>query len=336
MNREFLSQDEVDALMRGVSGESDDSEQQEDRDGIRPYDLATQERIVRGRMPTLEIINDRFARLLRIGLFNFMRRSPEISVSPVRVIKYSEFIRNLPVPTNLNITQIKPLRGNGLFVFEPTLVFLVIDNLFGGDGRFHTRVEGRDFTPTEQRIIQRMLQVVFDDYQKSWQSVYPLTFEYVRSEMHTQFANIATPTEIVVVTTFNIELGSGGGTFHICIPYATLEPIRDLIYSTVQGDHAEPDRRWVRMLTRQVQGAEVELVANLAKIPVTINQLLNMRKGDVIGADIPPLINAEIDGVEIFECRYGTLNGQYAIKVENVLAPVPEDTAAGEHHAKTE
>src|SRR5437016_4587331 len=199
MSNEFLTQDEVDALLKGVGGEKDEPQITEETGGVRPYNLATQERIVRGRMPTLESINDRFARLLRIGLFNFMRRSPEVSVGPVRVIKYSEFIRNLVVPTNLNVVQMKPLRGNALFVFEPTLVFLVVDNLFGGDGRFHSRVEGRDFTPTEQRIIQRMLQVVFDDYQKSWKGIYPLTFEYVRSEMHTQFANIATPTEIVVV-----------------------------------------------------------------------------------------------------------------------------------------
>ena len=331
MSNEFLSQDEVDALLKGVSSEADEVVQ-EDTGGVRSYDLATQERIVRGRMPTLEVINERFARLLRIGLFNFMRRSPEISVGPVRVIKYSEFIRNLVVPTNLNVVQVKPLRGNALFVFEPTLVFLVVDNLFGGDGRFHSRVEGRDFTPTEQRIIQRMLQVVFDDYQKSWKGIYPLTFEYVRSEMRTQFANIATPTEIVVVTTFNIELGAGGGAFHICVPYATLEPIRDLIYSSMQGNHMEPDRRWVRMLSKQVQSAEVDLTANLVSLTLTVDQLLKVKVGDVLSADIPKTVTAQVDGVPIFEARYGALNGQYAIMIERVLTPQDENSA-GEHHA---
>ena len=331
MSNEFLTQDEVDALLNGVSGEEDEVVQ-EDIGGVRSYNLATQERIVRGRMPTLEVINERFARLLRIGLFNFMRRSPEISVGPVRVIKYSEFIRNLVVPTNLNVVQVKPLRGNALFVFEPTLVFLVVDNLFGGDGRFHSRVEGRDFTPTEQRIIQRMLQVVFDGYQKSWKGIYPLTFEYVRSEMHTQFANIATPTEIVVVTTFNIELGAGGGAFHICVPYATLEPIRDLIYSSMQGDHMEPDRRWVRMLSKQVQSAEVDLTANLVSLTLTVDQLLKVKVGDVLSADIPKTVTAQVDGVPIFEARYGALNGQYAIMIERVLTPQDENSA-GEHHA---
>ncbi|MDB5935502.1 MAG: fliM, partial [Massilia sp.] len=158
----FLSQEEVDALLKGVNGDQDDTAAPEESTGVRTYNLATQERIVRGRMPTLEIINERFARLLRVGLFNFLRRSAEVSVGSVRVSKYSEFIRNLVVPTNLNLVHMKPLRGTALMVFDPGLVFLLVDNLFGGDGRFHTRVEGRDFTQTEQRIILRILDIVFE------------------------------------------------------------------------------------------------------------------------------------------------------------------------------
>lgn len=330
MAGEFLSQDEVDALLRGVTGEEDANDEQAQEEGVRPYNLARQERIVRGRMPTLEIINERFARLFRIGLFNFMRRSPEISVGPVRVLKYSEFIRNLVVPTNLNLVQLKPLRGTALFIIDPSLVFAVVDNLFGGDGRFHVRVEGRDFTPTEQRIIHRMLNVIFEDYGKSWSPVHPINFEYVRSEMHTQFANIATPSEIVVATTFNVELGSAGGQLHICIPYASLEPIRDLLYSSMQGDHIEPDKRWLRMLKSQVQLAEVELVAKLATAKVTFNELLNMKKGDFLGMNIEQAITAEVDGVPLFECKYGVVNGQYAIKVEKILAVNPQDNQLGD------
>ncbi len=321
MSKEFLSQDEVDALLRGVTGESEVKNDDQDTSGIRPYNIATQERIVRGRMPTLEIINERFSRLLRIGLFNFMRRTAEISVGPVRVVKYSDFIRNLVVPTNLNLVQAKPLRGTSLFIFDPNLVFLVIDNMFGGDGRFHTRVEGRDFTPTEQRIIQRMLGVVFEDYEKAWKPVYPIKFEYARSEMNTQFANIATPNEVVVTTTFNIELGASGGELHICMPYAMIEPIRDLLYSSLQGDHLEVDKRWVRLLSKQIQNAEVELVANLGREPVTLNQILNMKAGDIISVDIPETIVAEVDNVPVMECNYGVFNGQYALKVSKMLTP---------------
>jgi flagellar motor switch protein FliM len=328
MSHDVLTQDEVDALLKGVNGEDEASVAAEDAEGVRRYNLATQERIVRGRVPTLEIINERFARLLRNGLFNFMRRSPEISVGPVRVIKFGEFVRNLVVPTNINVTQMKPLRGNTLFVFEPSLVFLAVDMLFGGDGRFHTRVEGRDFTPTEHRIIRNMLQVVVDEYQKAWQNVYPLTFDFVRSEMHTQFANIATPTEPVIVTTFNVELAGGHAAMHICTPYATLEPIRDLIYSTMLGDQLEPDRRWVRMLAQQVQDAEVELVANLVTTSLTVNQLLQIKVGDVLSVDIPPSVVAEAHGVPLFQARYGAMNGQYALKVERVFASPAEQSSA--------
>ena len=331
MSNEFLTQDEVDALLKGV-GDDDEQHATVDAGGVRPYNVATQERIVRGRMPTLEVINERFARLLRIGLFNFMRRSPEISVGPVRVIKYSEFTRNLVVPTNINIVQLKPLRGNALFVLEPSLVYLIVDNLFGGDGRFHSRVEGRDFTPTEQRIIQRILRVVFDDYEAAWKNIYPLAFEYVRSEMHTQFANIATPTEVVVATTFNIDLGIGNGAFHICVPYAALEPIRDVIYSTMQGDHMEPDKRWIRMLSKQVQIAEVELCVPLLQTSLTVDQLMRLKVGDVIGVDVPETVQAHVDEVPIFECTYGSRNGQYAIRVERALRVLTEDTVAGESH----
>ena len=332
MTKEFLTQDEVDALLKGVSGEGDDAGTQiEDSSGVRPYNLATQERIVRGRMPTLEIINERFARLFRVGLFNFMRRSAEISVGPVRVQKYSEFIRNLVVPTNLNMVQVKPLRGSALFIFDPNLVFLVVDSLFGGDGRFHTRVEGREFTQTEHRIIQKMLEVVFENYEKSWAPVYEVKFEFMRSEMHTQFASIATPNEVVVTTTYTIELGNASGDFHLCLPYAMLEPIRDILYSSLQGDHMEADKRWVRLLSRQVQAAEVELVANLGQARLTLNQVNQLKVGDVIPLDIPGTLTAEVDGVPVMECNYGVFNGQYALRVERMISHASTDVVPAQN-----
>lgn len=254
MSQDFLSQEEVDALLKGVTGESDEPEQSGDAEaGVRAYNLGTQERIVRGRMPTMELINERFARYLRIGLFNYMHRNAEISVGPIKVQKYSEFIRNLVVPTNLNLVSVKPLRGTALVIFDPNLVFLVVDNMFGGDGRFHTRVEGRDFTATEQRIIQGMLNVVFGEYERSWKPVHELKFEYIRSEMNSQFANIATPSEIVVSTSFTLEFGGATADMHICMPYSMVEPIRDLLYSTMQSDQLSTDKRWVGTLRRQLQ-----------------------------------------------------------------------------------
>ncbi|MBK8891426.1 MAG: flagellar motor switch protein FliM [Dechloromonas sp.] len=319
MSQDFLSQEEVDALLKGVTGELDEAPQEVDTSSVRPYNLATQERIVRGRMPTLEVINERFARQLRVGLFNFMRRTADISVGPIRIVKYNQFIRNLVVPTNLNLVQAKPLRGTALFIFDPNLVFLVVDNMFGGDGRFRARVEGRDFTLTEQRIIQRLLGVVFEEYEKSWKPVFELKFEFLRSEMNTQFANIATPNEVVVVTTFNIEFGSTAGEFHICLPYAMIEPVRDKLNNSMQGEQMVVDKRWLRLLAQQVQMAEVELVATLGQTAVTFDQILKMRAGDIIALEIPEAIIAAVDGVPVMECRYGQFNGQYALKVEKML-----------------
>ena len=320
MSDNFLSQEEVDALLKGVTGDQDDAQSQEDTSGVRPYNLATQERIVRGRMPTLEIINERFARLLRIGLFNFLRRSAEVSVGTVRVSKYSEFIRNLVVPTNLNLAHMKPLRGTSLFVLDPGLVFLLVDNLFGGDGRFHTRVEGRDFTQTEQRIIQRILEIIFETYEKSWEPVYPVKFEYIRSEMNTQFANIATPNEVVVSTTFTIELGPVSGEMHLCMPYSMIEPIRDILTSSLQGETLEVDKRWVRLMTQQIQIAEVEIVADIGTTKVTLGDILNMKEGDIIPLSIPDIISAKVDGTPVMECKYGVFNGQYALRVEKLIS----------------
>jgi flagellar motor switch protein FliM len=334
MAGDFLSQDEVDALLKGVTGETDEPEDStEGTGGVHAYNLGTQERIVRGRMPTLELVNERFARYLRIGLFNYMHRNAEISVGPIRVQKYSEFIRNLVVPTNLNLVIAKPLRGTALFVFDPNLVFLVVDNMFGGDGRFHTRVEGRDFTQTEQRIIQGLLDVTFVEYSKAWKPVYAMAFEYVRSEMNSQFANIATPSEIIVATTFTLEFGGATADMHICFPYSMLEPIRDLLYSTMQSEQLSTDKRWISTLRKQLQGAEVEIVAHLGGSTISLGQILKLKAGDVIPISIPEKIMANVDNIPLMECSYGQQNGQYALKVERFVASeLSAEPAKGENN----
>ena len=332
MNQQILSQDEVDALLQGITGESQKlDEVAVDTSVVRNYDLASQERIVRGRMPTVEIINERFARNIRIGLFNFIRKSPEISIGAIKVQKYSAFLREIVVPTNFNIVSVRPLRGSGLIICDPTLVFVVIDTLFGGAGKYHTRIEGRDFSPTEQRIIRRLVDVITAEYKKAWHGIYPLELDYQRSEMQPQFANIATPGEIVVSTSFTLEIGDASGTIHFCIPYATLEPIRDVLYSTIQGDASEPDQRWVTLLKQQIQSANVELVAELAQAPATVEQLLSFKVGDFIELDLRQAIQAKVVGVPVFDCHYGTSNGKYALKVNQLLTS-SEPGWLGESH----
>ncbi|HRD86098.1 MAG TPA: flagellar motor switch protein FliM [Rubrivivax sp.] len=320
MNQQILSQDEVDALLQGITGESQKLEEEDAPvGGVRNYDLSSQERIVRGRMPTMEVINERFARNIRVGLFNMIRKSPEVSIGGIKVQKFSAFLREIVVPTNFNLVAVKPLRGSGLIVCDPSLVFAVIDSLFGGIGKFHTRIEGRDFSATELRVILRLVETIIAEYRRAWHGIYPLDLEYQRSEMQPQFANVATPSEIVVATAFTLEIGETSGSIHFCIPYSTLEPIRDVLYSTIQGDAAEPDRRWVNLLKQQIQSAQVDLIAELAHAPATVEQLLSFKPGDFIELDLEPVIQAKVDGVPVCDCHYGVSNGRYAVKIEQVL-----------------
>ncbi|MDH5613997.1 MAG: flagellar motor switch protein FliM, partial [Gammaproteobacteria bacterium] len=210
---DLLSQDEIDALLHGVGSGDVDTEGDDSlgEESASAFDFASQDRIVRGRMPTLEMINERFSRLFRVTLFNFLRRSAEISVGAVQMLKFSEYIHTLLVPTSLNMVKMPPLRGTALFVFDPRLVYIVVDNFFGGDGRFHSKIEGREFTATELRIVNMMLNKVFEDLHTAWGPVLPVDFEYTSSEVNPQFANIVSPSEVVVVSSFHIELEGGGG-----------------------------------------------------------------------------------------------------------------------------
>ena len=319
MNQQILSQDEVDALLQGITGESQKLEPEEIKhEAIRNYDIGGQERIVRGRMPTMEIVDERFARNIRLGMFNFIRKSPEVSIGGTKVIKYSAFLREIVVPTNFNIVQIKPLRGSGLIVCDPSLVFAVIDALYGGNGKYHTRIEGRDFSPTEMRVIHRLVDCIITEYRKAWAGIYPLELEYQRSEMQPQFCTVASPNEVVVASSFTLEVGETSGTVHICLPYSTLEPIRDVLYSAMQGE-GEPDRRWIKLLRSQLQSADLPIVAELATARATVEQLLSYKPGDFIELDLQQMIQAKVDGVPVFDCSYGTSNGRNAIKIDRLL-----------------
>ena len=330
-----LSQDEVDALLKGVTGDHDTSAAHPAAAGLAPgppaYRFGTDERIVRSRMHTLEVINERFARHLRGALLTYMRRNADISVGTIQVQKYGDFIRNLPVPANINLIQMRPLRGTALFVLDPKLVFLVVDNLFGSDGRFHVRVEGRDFTPTEQRIIKRLLDLTLESYGSAWQPVHPLDFEYVRSEMHARLANIVTPNELIVNTTFHIEFGPVGGSLNVCIPYSMIEPIRSLLSNPLQ-DEIEVDQRWVKQLAQQVQSADVDLQAEFLTVQSSIGQLLKLQVGDVLPVEIPDLVVARINGVPLMECSYGLSNGRYALMVQKMIKHQHLDSSKENEH----
>lgn len=319
----FLHQDDADRLFSSTTGMGDQSQSSRDEEiapGVRRYNLGSPDRVVRRRMQTLELINERFMRRLRITLFNFLRRNADVSVGGIEVLKYSDFERNLPVPSNLNVVNLDPLKGAGLFVFDPKMVFSVIETLFGGQARTTTRIEGRDFTTTEQRIIERLINLTLQSYSDAWEPVYPIEPKYMRSEMHTKFASITDGNEIVVVTRFHIEFGVTGGVLHVCLPYSTLEPIRDLLIRPFQeAGEFTADTHWANQLSQQVQNAHVDVRALFATIGINLQTLAQLKVGDVLPFDVPTSVSAHIGHVPIFECDYGTHDKRYALRVEKPL-----------------
>lgn len=286
---------------------------------VREHDLSVADRMVRRPMPTLDIVNQRFLRHLRVGVFQFLRRSAEISIAPVEIATYAEFVGALPSPTNYNVVSLQPLRGHGLVVCEAALISALVDALYGGACRLQTVMEGRDFSPTELRVIQRLVGIVCGEYNKAWKEIYPLELAYQRSETHVQFLNVAAPADKLVVTTLRFVIGDFEGAVRIAIPYAVLDPIRDVLYGAQQAQALAEDRRWVTLLTREIQAAEVTLVAELAQPELTIGQLLAMKAGDFIPFDRAPRVVASVDGTPVFACHYGTHNAHYALRIDECL-----------------
>ncbi|MDZ4349085.1 MAG: flagellar motor switch protein FliM [Xanthomonadaceae bacterium] len=337
MADDLLSQDEIDALLNGVDSGVVDTEPPPIAPGeARSFDFASQDRIVRGRLPTLEMINERFVRLWRIGLFNMLRRSAEVSVRGVELIKFGEYVHSLFVPTNLNLTRMKPLRGTGLVLFEPRLVFTVVDNYFGGDGRYPTRIEGREFTATEMRVIQILLQQTFSDLTEAWAPVMPMEFEHINSEVNPHFANIVSPREYVVVSRFHVELDGGAGDLHVTMPWSMLEPIRDLLDAGIQSDRVERDEGWAMALRRQLLDSDIEMSSELARINTTVRGLLTLKSGDILPLDLPKRTPLLVETVPMYIGEYGISNNRRAIRIEQGPLPSPfaeEDAAKANNGA---
>ncbi|MBT8447909.1 MAG: flagellar motor switch protein FliM [Gammaproteobacteria bacterium] len=334
-NSDLLSQDEIDALLSGVDSGDVETEAEEalEPGELQAYDFASQDRIVRGRMPTLEMINERFARNLRISLFNLLRRSPAITAEGVQMSKFGEYVQTLLMPSNLNIVKVKPLRGAGLVVLNPKLVFSLVDCFFGGEGRFPTKVEGREFTATEMRIVERVLQMCFDDLKAAWEPILPVEFEYVNAEINPQFANIVSPGEVVVVSSFHIDLDAGSGYLHITLPYSMLEPIRETLDAGVQSDVKDQDARWQVRLREEITTATVELESTLATKEIALRDVLNFQTGSVINLELPEAVSAVVGGVPVFRAEYGVSRGNMALKVtepvkHEEIVPAPRANGA--------
>lgn len=322
---DLLSQDEIDALLHGVDDveEEEIEELSQEKGNTSDYDFSSQDRIVRGRMPTLEMVNERFARHMRISLFNMMRRTAEVSINGIQMIKFGEYVHTLFVPTSLNMVRFRPLKGTGLITMEARLVFILVDNFFGGDGRYHAKIEGREFTPTERRIIQMLLKLVFEDYKEAWSPVMDASFEYLDSEVNPSMANIVSPTEVVVISSFHIELDGGGGDFHIALPYSMLEPIRELLDAGVQSDKEDTDMRWSKALRDEIMDVPVNLNTRFIETDIPLNQVMELKAGDIIPIEMPEHVTILVEDLPTFRSKLGRSRENLALQVESKI-PRPE------------
>lgn len=314
---DLLSQDEIDALLSGVDSGEVDTEIEEPvaATDAQAYDFTSQDRIVQGRMPALDIVDERFARNLRTSLFNMVRRTATVAAEGLQLSKFGEYAHTLVLPSNLNLVHMKPLKGTGLVVCNPKLVFSIVDCFFGGEGRSPAKIEGREFTMTEMRIVRKFVDVVFQDLQEAWELVMPVEFEYIDSEVNPQFANIVTPSEVVLVSSYHIDLEGGSGQLQIVLPYSMVEPIRELLATGGQNDATEKDERWSHILCEEVKTAEVTLDATLTRAKVSLRDVLTFAPGDVFPIELPQTVVARVDDVPVFRGTYGASRGNVALKV---------------------
>ena len=341
MSTDILSQDEVDALLHGVDDGAVDTTAEEDfNDGeAHSFDFNNQERIVRGRLPTLEMINERFSRYFRVSFFNMLRKTPEISVNGIQMIKFSEYIHTLFVPTSLSLIKMEPLRGTGMIMMDPKLVFIIVDNFFGGDGTIHAKIEGREFTHTELRVIEKVVHMCFDELVKAWKPILEVQFSYHSHEVNPHLANIVSPSEVIVVSSFHIELEGGGGDIHVVFPYSMIEPIRSILDAGVQSDMGDTDDRWAVLMKEELMHAKVELTGLFAEKELKVSDLINFQAGDIIPIEMPEQVTLMADDMPILRGMYGEHDGNVAIKVETIIeladqveAPIPK---LGEDDAET-
>ncbi|HIJ50264.1 MAG TPA: flagellar motor switch protein FliM [Nitrospinae bacterium] len=321
---EVLSQGEVDALLRGVGDgevETETDEAPEDESGVIPYDLTSQEKIIRGRLPTLDIINQMFSRLFRNTFSTLMRKSVDVSTVSTDTIKFGDFLRSLPIPSSLHIFRMEPLRGHGLMIVESKLVFAVVDTFFGGSGTQEAKITGRDFSSIEIRMTKSVVLSALGDLEKAWRPVHTVTTNFVRSEVNPQFAAIVPPTDIVLVILFEIEMESISGTLTICLPYAAIEPIIPKLKAQFQSEEMEVDQVWVRRLRTELLTTEVELVTELGTSTITPQELMNFKVGDtlMLGNDVTDPLTLKVEQIPKFKGFPGVSRGNKAVQLTETI-----------------
>ncbi len=324
MPEAFLSQDEVDALLDGVQHAEAPGEVAPTV-AAQPFDLARRDPLAHAPMPALEAAHERFARNLAAALASFVGRRPVVTSNPARVRPYASFVEEIAVPAHFNLMRVRPLRGNALLVCDPQFVSAMVDVLFGGDGHPHPIAGAREFTAAEQHVGRRIVELACEAWRTAWAGTCPIELELARCEAQPRYVAIAAPSDLVVATRFDLEAGRCSGALHLCIPHSTLEPIRQTLHSAQPGDAPAPDHRWIARLSRQIESAEVELVAELGHARATVADLVALKAGDFIELELGQPVQATVDGVPVLSCRYGISNGRYAIKVQSFLASQPDN-----------
>ena len=320
----ILNQEEIDTLLKGIEGgKVGVTAEAKEESKVPPYDFANQDRMTRGRMPTLEVINDLFARHLRTPLSVTLRKNATMVPGKTLLVKYGEFTRGLPLPCSIQVFKMSPLRGNALLILDPNLVFSFVDIFLGGTGRTNFCVEGRHFTPIETKLIRKVVNIIFVELERAWNMVHPLSVQYVRSEVNPQFASIVDPTELVLTISFDLEVEQISGFITLCIPYFSLEPIKGKLYSGYQAEHRELDPNWIAGLAEGLTFAEVEVVVEFAKTAVTSQKLLELKAGDILllGKEISEPLTARIQGVPKFLGRAGVYGSSKAFQIEETIKP---------------
>jgi len=278
-------------------------------------------RILSRRMPTLELIHERFARTMRLQLFNMIRCRCEVDLHPPRIKPYGEFLGSFPERTNINIVNIKSLRGVACWIVDPAVIYLTIDNMFGGEGHLEPKIVPKEYTATELRIVRRFVDMVLAEYEKAWRQVYELKFDFVRSEGNFQFAKITGNDEMVLHCKFTIDINGRAGDVDFCVPFWVFEPLKATLFAQSVGFQMETDTKWTGALESEMQTAEVEMAAILAEKKMVLGDILSLNVGEIIPIEVQDPITAYVNRVPMIRGKYGVKNGRYALRVEEIRNP---------------
>ena len=320
---QILSQEEVDALLRGIAGGDVDTAPEEvgELSDVAIYDLTSQDRIIRGRMPTLEMTNEKFARIFRGSLSAMLRKVVSVTAVSVDMIKFGEFLKTLPVPTSLHIFRMEPLRGSAIFVVESKIIFTLVDILFGGSGKEFFKIEGREFTAIENNLIRKVVMTALADLEKAWKPLTEIKVAYQRSEVNPQFAQVVPLTDVVVVVNFELEVEYNTGILSVCIPYSTLEPLKERLQAGFQSEQLEVDHVWTDKFRSSLKSSQIEVLAELGRAKIHGKDLVSMKKGDIIPLEqyASDALNVYVQGVLKFRGAPGLFKGNQAVQISQII-----------------